>query len=370
MLRHARTLIVIAGILLAVNACVTIAPDLTRSYQGPGSRWEATINQANFTFVAYASSTATDAQLTVTGTTTLNPTNLFRTFTVVSAVGSLSPSPGDQAIGLEIPGTALFLRTIDSPTPLVLVDSACPTASVTANWVITKPRLEEGTFKPENFASDGAGTVVYSSSDQAITVVAAGITDGILSVTDAKTISLTSACANGVANNVSGSDVFDLYFTAAGNAVVKFPEAIGSQIIVALPRPANQISTSDLAGTYSVLVYQGGENPSLTDATLDPAQIVFAGGVGTITTLTDVANNTLSSAQLGTLTAMSTTDDAASALPNGMVRFTLDGGLTGQVTCAASTGTPKVLACHGYKVVLMSPTDWYEPITIVGVGRP
>jgi hypothetical protein len=353
------------------------APDLMRTYQGPGSRWEAVLGEETFTFTQFPSATASNAILTVSGTSTQNAINLFRTFTVQSVESNDGPAPvpGDTAVGLEIPGTALFLRAPGSATPLVLVDSACPTADAQANWVITKPELNpiSGGF-PGRFDTDGAGAVAYTHALPSITVRSAGIIDGVLSSGDdpRETLVFGSAvCANGVVEISQDVNVFDLYFTASGNVVVKFPDTRGEQIIVALPQRSVPVDAAALAGTYSVMVYQGGSATNLANATLVEAELTFdSNAVASMRLIDEVESNTLG-ANLGTLTGMTLTDDATLALPHGMVRFTLGGDLTGQVTCALSTATPKVIACHGFKGTISDtdPNPWNEPITVIGRSR-
>lgn len=365
-----------------------------RTYQGPGSRWTVVIQGENFTMREFETSSSTEPRLVIQGTTTLNETNRFRSFTVTSAEGENGPETSDTAFGLELEGTALFVIPFGSSTPLVMTGAgACPNGSFAANWVVTKPRLDDGDFDEENFNGDGVGTAVYTPGDrntENFLVRSAGIVDGVLQAAeegqpfrpsedeeDENPGFSMSNCNAGllsvaVAGEEEGEDeIFDMYFTSTGNIVVKFPESENSsdQIIFGIPRAASPITAANLEGTYSVLVYQGGAAADLSLATLEPGVLSFDdSGDGSLRLLTDIEENTAAAEDLGALNDLTVTDDNEAALPNGTLRFTLAGGdlVEGQISCSLNpAATPRAIACYGFTGT--APNR--EPITILGHSR-
>jgi hypothetical protein len=352
---------------IALMAVACSSGSSNRNYQGAGSRWDVSFTDANFEMIQYANLSATEALQTIRGTYVKNATNGMLEMTVTEASGTGAPTVGAETVALEIEGTATFIKPFSGAIPVAaVVAGTCPTADFSANWIITKPNLDGGVFEQGNFDTDGFGTAVYTAASDRFLVRGAGISTGVLQAeVDGSAFDPIgmNTCQEGRLSVSQADENFDMYFTPSGQIVVKFPAAMGDQIIFGLPAESAAVTAQALEGTYSVFVYQGGDQDDLSTATLQAARLTFESGVGAIRLISDVENNTLAEVDLGLLTVLNVVDDSSDPLPAGSVRFTLDSGLTGEIACSAVTGsTPKTIACYGY-----TGTDPNrEPITIVG----
>lgn len=341
-----------------------------RSYQGAGSRWEVNLTDTTFTLTQYGSISDTTADLTLSGTVTRNTTNKFLTMTVTSSSDENSVAVGTTVNGLEIPNTGVFIKTPDNATPLVaVVSGTCPTETINSNWIVTKPRLDSGSFVPTSLDDDGTGFASYNPTSGAFNVTLAGIVNRQLDMGNISTLDLSGqACSNGIlAANVS-SEIFDMYFTPSGFQIVKFPASSGDQIIFGLPKKSSALSATDVAGDYSVFVYRGGTNINLSEATLEPALVsVAANGSFDLSLITSVADNTVATATTLEMENFSTTiatSDSSTVDSNGM--FHGDFGSSQNVSCTyASVDSTKVIACYGFTGSGTSR----RPVTIVGHSR-
>ena len=208
-----------------------------RSYQGAGSRWMVSLSNSTFTLTKYSSISDTTADLTLSGSVSRNTTNQFLTLTVQSTSDSGQVPVNTVVTALEIPNTAVLIRTPDNATPLVaVVGGSCPTSEIHSNWIITKPRLDAGNFVPDSLNDDGSGTARYNPSTNEFQVVSAGIVNRQFDQTGSSTHDLSGqSCSSGMLAATLTlnpgpppvTDVFDMYFTPSGFQIVKFPAAAG-----------------------------------------------------------------------------------------------------------------------------------------------
>ncbi len=340
-------------------------------YQGPGSRWTVSINAENFTLTQFPDATSTTASLTLSGDVIRNETNRFLTLTVTSSSDEAEVALGTVVTALEIANTAVFIKTPNNPVPLVAtIRGACPTGSLNGNWIVTKPAIEGGLYHPANLDADGSGIVSFNPGTL-LKVTVAGISNREFDLDDAADMNLAGQqCSNGLlaaSIDMGGpeEEAFDMYFTASGLILVKFPEDMGEQVIFAQPRQAASVTGADLEGSYSALLYRGGTDINLSLATLVPVEVVFAAdGSATITEVTDVANNTLAGSSLNTIDTFGTTftaDPGADPVPNtnGIFHGELSGAAGQRITCASSV----VGVRHGCLLVMALQ----EPVVTAGL---
>lgn len=356
------------GILSACSDDNTTAVD--RRYQAAGSRWELSATDSTFTLREYASLASTTVSATVSGTVAQNATNRFKTYTIsaTDVADAGAPGVGSTVSVLEIPNSVAFIQPPNGEAnPLVAtVIGTCPSVNFSANWAVTKPQLDGGAFQQGNFDTDGVGTAVFTAANDRFLVRASGIVGGVLQSEGAGSEFLPigmGTCSNGRLNVTASGEQFDMYFTASGQIVVKFPDAMGNQIISGLPATNAAVTAPTVAGTYSVFVYRSAAAANLSDATLRPAKLTFdASGNGQLRIITDVAANTEAGTDELTLSGFTNQDNSAGALANGLFRLTIGGGPVGQLSCATSDATPRPLICYGFTGT--SPNR--RPITIVG----
>lgn len=345
-----------------------------RNYQGAGSRWTISLSDTNFTMNKYDSISDTTANLTLSGTVAKNSDNQFLTLTVTSSSDISEVALNTVVNALEISNTGVFIKTPGNPTPLVAVISgSCPTSDINSNWVITKPRLDSGVFPQNSFDDDGAGTVAYSSTAETFLVTPAGVVNRQFDVTGSSPHNMSGQlCSDGrlaatLQIGPGQSDVFDMYFTSSGFQIVKFPSAAGDQIIFGLPKQSTNVTGAAIAGTYSVLIYEGGAAADLSAATLSPGQMIIANdGSATIRKITDVANNTLAGADAYAISNFSTTFTSNGSAVDSKGLFHGQFGAGQKVTCAtANTNGAKVISCYGF----VEPVSDKVPVTIIGHSR-
>ncbi len=315
------------------------------------------------------------------GSVSTNSDNLFSVLTVTSATGSEAPAVEAQAFALEMPGSSTFIVPFGESLPLVATAiSTCPSSNFAANWVITRPRMDRVNdedpnssleFKPDNFNTDGAGTAVYTALTDSFVVRSSGIVDGVLEAgtSDGFLLQMASQCTAGKLSVTHNDSAFDMYFTPTGQMVVKFPEGEGNQIISGFPQTAEAVTSASLDGTYSVLVYRGGETIDLSEAEVAPAILTWAPNAGgAIRLISNVEDNTEASGDLFTLGSFSVTSNTDVDMPKGQFRLTL-GDNAGQMTCVTTDGTPRVIACFGWYDTGDGAEEDRRPITVLGRKR-
>lgn len=350
-----------------------------RSYQAAGSRWAIELTDSTFSLNKFSSISDTSADMTVSGTVTENGTNLFKIMSVSSASGTGAPSAGATAFALEMEGSSTFIVPFGESNPLVATAvSTCPTGDIMANWVLTRPRLDSGNFAPSSFDQDGAGTAFFDQSADTFLVRGSAITDGVLQSAAAGTLFSPfgmNACSAGRLPVSAMGQSFDMYFTPTGQIVVKFPAALGDQIISGFPETSSPVSSTDLNGTYSVLLYRGGNNINASQESVVPAKLVLSGGSGAVTEITDLSSNTEDSTAAFSVGSFSVTDDASTALSNGLFRLAITGETSGggdgagELTCATTDGSPRVIACYGYYNTGGNTGNERRPVSILGRKR-
>lgn len=355
-------IVLIASILsiVAIISCNKKADDATAttttsSYQGAGSKWAISITGEDFTLNKYATAADTTAVLTITGKAQ-KYSNQFVKLTVSTATGTNAPAVGSIAYGLEIPGYAFFLKPAESSSePIVMVQAGtCPTTTFNANWIIAKPKstitipltATQDYFGGAAFTFNGASSSVLVSQNQPIT--GAYLTSGGGNGNGTSTLNFDSAsCSNGLLRISDSGSFFDMYFTSSGGALVKFPDG---QIIFASPRKSAAVTQAELAGSYSVIVFN--DKSSGTDSVF-PAKITIpATGSAAGYQVTDLENDTASSDGIVFSNIASTVDSTATQLPAGFFRADLNpvGSTTnGKATCSFSEiSGVKVIGCSGY----------------------
>lgn len=335
------------------------------------------MTDTTFTAALFDTISATTASMNVSGTVSENEDNLFKTLTVTTASGTDAPSAGVTALALELIGSSTFIVPFDSNNPLVAtVQSTCPSSDFVANWVVTRPGIDSGVFAPSNLTSDGAGIATYNADGDTFLVQSSGITDGVLASPAGSTPFDPFGmgdCASGRLAVDQSSERFDMYFTPTGQIVVKFPAAMGEQIISGFPRTESAVTAASLNGVYSVLLYRGGTPIALTGATVRPAKLTLSAGSGSITVITSADDNTEASTAAFSVGSFSATDDGSTALSNGLFRLQLSGGSdgngNGKLTCATTDATPKVIACYGFYNTGGNTDNERRPITLLGRMR-
>ncbi len=236
------SLLTIGMLSLALYSCggKGLVPE-TQTYNGMGSRWQATLNP-NGTFAM----SELDASVEVTGTWT-ELASKWMELTVATGTGSGAPSAGSKAHALLIPGVVLLVKPFSGTQIITMVlAGSCPTKDLLANWVVTK--VNGGNIS----SSDTFGTFQFISDNSSARLPHRYQLDG----TDQGANELGSFdCSNGVATISDGR----MYFSEIGAALVHTGINTGSStddnFIVGLPSKKLNVK-SVLAGTYNGLVYQ------------------------------------------------------------------------------------------------------------------
>ncbi len=110
------------------------------NYNGPGSKWDVTLNSDDTFVITRRESLNDPIDLTVEGTYE-DLDSGFLLLTVSSGSGENVPPAGSQALALEAPGYALFLKPLGSGDNQILAmvtAGECPSSDIAANWVLVK----------------------------------------------------------------------------------------------------------------------------------------------------------------------------------------------------------------------------------------
>lgn len=326
----------------------------TTLYQGAGSKWTISITGSDFTINKFASTADSTAEMTINGTLEQNSTNKFMKLTVSNATGTNAPSAGSVAYGLEVPGYAFFLKPAGSSDPIVMVQSgSCPTSNFQANWTIAKAKPTmtlpmtntQDFFGGATFTINGASSSILVSQNEPITGAALTTGGGNNNGTSSLTFN-SSDCSNGLLRLSDNSGVFDMYFTSSGGALVRFPD---EQIIFASPKRTSAVTQSEIAGDYSVIVF----DDRASGDSVFPAKITIpASGSATGVEITDIINNTEGSGGIVFSNIASTVDSSSTQLPTGFFRASINptsSTTNGKVSCSFSeVSSTKIIACSGY----------------------
>ena len=334
-------------------------PGTAGTYQGAGSRWNATFTTTTFVLEKFPTVTSTSADLTVNGTYTEFTTG-FRKLTVTSATGSGAPAAGAQAYGFEVPGFAFFLKPIGSSTsePIIMLNAgACPGGTgFNANWIIAKfdPGMTLDDTK-DNFGSAVFNTTTPASSDATINKLSAVTASSLGS----SAISFDhTTCASGKLTFNSGNTV-DMFFTTNGGALVHSSNGGSSDnTIFAAPKHTGAVTQSEIAATYSGILFDqnaSGDKISPVKFTLPTT------GDGSGSKISDVETDALVSGQ-----SVVIGNFAAHAHSAGLFTLALDPtGENGRLSCTYFTlASKKIMACNGYG----SNAD-KKPFFILGKSR-
>ncbi|MEQ1723330.1 MAG: hypothetical protein ABL930_09140 [Pseudobdellovibrio sp.] len=317
------------------------------SYQGAGSKWEATFTTTTFVIKKFADVVTSTPDITVNGTY-VEYTSGFRKLTVTSATGSGAPAPGVEAYGFEVPGFAFFLKPmgVDEEPIVMLKTGSCPGGTgFAANWIIAK--FDNGRTLVDT--DDAFGTASFNTTTPATSVATINrLTDVTATPMSANVVNFDySTCANAVLTfNASVGppvEVVDMFFTSNGGALVHSHNGTThDSVIFAAPKHTGDVVQADLAGTYSALVF----DDSSPSNKLFPAKLVIpSSGNGTANKIDDV--------QLDTLTAdpaIPIASFTAVSGSNGLFTAAIDPtGDNGRLNCTYfSITSKKVIACNGF----------------------
>lgn len=344
------------------SGSVTTVVGTSGNYQGAGSRWEADFTTTDFNLKYFASVSGTVENLSVSGTY-VQYSSGFRLLTVTSAAGTSAPSPGDQAYGFEVPGFAFFLKPVGSnDEPIVMLDAGtCPTGSTfDANWIIAK--FDPGASM--TITRDNFGTATFDTSGGAsssATITQRNPIDGNIIGTQPVSFDYTTCSDSLLTFSPSLGETVDMFFTSNGGALVhSYDGSSHDSIIFAAPKHTGDITQSDLAGTYSVLVF---DDSVASGDKLFPAKLVIPStGAGTASRIDDISIDSLTSDP-----AISIDNFAAIAGTSGLFSAAIDPtGQNGRLSCAYFVlNSKKVISCNGFG----SASGGHEPFFLLAQER-
>ena len=138
--------------------------DNTMAYNGPGSKWDVSLTNGNFT-ITHREDVNAAVDLTVNGTYEELPSGFLK-LTVTGSEGEEGPENGAMAWALEVPGYAFFLRPMEAENeqliPMVTAGE-CPTDDVDANWVMVRKDSDADASDPER---DFFGSFHYDAATE------------------------------------------------------------------------------------------------------------------------------------------------------------------------------------------------------------
>lgn len=216
----------------------------TNSYQGPGSEWSAELGSSSFKLTESEESLVIEGELE-------ELSSGFKKLTVSSSSGTGAPTVGSQAYGLDIPGVVFFLKPLEANSEIITMvkSGACPTSSVTMNWVIAKMDINGDA---SSSGQDIFGT--FTSDGSTASIPSKYALDGT-SLTPTSLGAIT--CSSGKAS-ITGAD---LYLTESGGTIVRTGTNTSSDdddgIIVGMPGVS--VASGDMDGDFIGLVFAGGE---------------------------------------------------------------------------------------------------------------
>jgi hypothetical protein len=142
----------------------------------------------------------------------------------------------------------------------------------------------------------------------------------------------------------SGSETIDMFFTTNGGALVHSFGPGHDSIIFAAPAHTAAVTQAEMAGTYSILVF----DDSASSDKIFPAQLTIpTSGDWSGSRMTDVSTGTLSG---GSKVFQNFTPVSSTGILSGLFTVTLDNGSDdGRLSCSyfVYNGT-QTLACNGY----------------------
>lgn len=341
-------------------------PNAGHIYNGPGSKWDLTLNNDGSFHIDHRPSISEAIDYTVDGTYARHNSG-FVTLSVTGGEGANAPAAGSKAWALEVPGYAFMLKPVDDDQLIAMVTAGnCPTADINANWVIVKQDRSAGNADAANAGRDFAGTFHYDYATGIPTLPAKkSLTDGFPTVTGGGIDPGAVSCESGILE-VPGAV---MYLTENGGAIV---HTYGSDtnnenddsFIFGLGQKAiTNASESD--GEYAGMLF----DDNMSDGTkLNPVSLTCTSGTCTANLVTDVETGA-TSADSVTITLSNSINEIGGDSLNGFMTGTIsDGSNTGNMICmvdpdAAGSGK-KIVSCVG-----QSPGDNNDMFNVLFVSK-
>ena len=308
------------------------------NFNGPGSKWDVSLRaDSTFNFTRRPDlDSAVD--LTVDGTYVRLDSG-FLAFTVTDATGDDAPSNGDTAWGLEVPDFALFLKPDDSDDGrfIAMVTAGnCPTADVTANWVMVKKSSDADATESDR---DYFGSFAFDA------VAETAVLPGRFAIDDAFTSQGGQDLGAGTCTDgIMRVDDAAMYLTNNGGALVHTNQSDDddSNIIFAMNQtPIVNMDTLD--GNFAGLIFD--ESPAVDASQVMPTTMSCSLGLCTGDLLTDVESGVSSQVSFDlNLTGSLDQPDV------GMITGSLvSDGNAGNVACIVNTsaGNATLATCVG-----------------------
>ena len=292
------------------------------SYNGPGSKWDFSLDDGGFT-ITMRESVDNPVALTVDGTYEPMASG-FLVLTVGGSEGTDGPEAGAQAWAIEVPGYALIRKPMDADSdpviPMVLAGS-CPTEDVLANWVIVKKANDSAA---DDVDRDFFGTFAYTAASGSANLPMRRALANMFQDSGAQALS-GGACENGI---MTVEDAV-MYLTSNGGAIVhtEVSEPADGSFIFALSQKAIA-DVANLDADYARVLF----DDSMTGGQkIQPVALSCTAGICTGTIVTNVTTGA-TSAETVTVTLDGTPD----ALGNGLITGTIASGAdTGNLACMA-----------------------------------
>ena len=328
------------------------------SYQGPGSYWSVDLDEDGSFVVTVSEEPGTPTLLTVNGTY-LRHASGFVELTVGTATGTDAPSPGDRAIGLEIPGFAFLLQPLDADGEVIpmVVAGECPSGDLVANWFVTTCNESGVDCDASDAGRDYFGVFRYDAGTTTASLPSAYSLDGASIATSPIG---AASCSDGI------MDVTDarLFLTEVGGAIVQISPTDHDEAMHVVALGQETLVASDLDGTYAGLVFDQGDDSNT------PVNIEISGG-GTSATAylvdVDALDEALAGAPIATL-SFSSFNDVSGASVAGWITGSLDNGAdpAQAIYCAAQTDIlatgRNMMTCIGRSPG--DPTRFYNAVMV------
>lgn len=271
--------VVVIAIFLNQGCGKSSATQTTQNYQGPGSKWSATLNTDGTFVITKAPSVSAAVELTVNGTYTRLSTGFVK-LTVTSASGTGAPAAGVQAYGLEIPGFAFLLKPAGSGEKIIpmVASGSCPTTDFNANWIIVEA---EASKAADGATNDWYGTFNYSTSGVASVATKYALSTDTVLAGGAQTLP-ASTCSSGILS-IGAPENVDIFLTTANGAIVHTQNHGQEGFILAMPQ-GSFATPSVYAGNYGGLVFNGhnsGDSGGADDR-IQPIAVTITAGASSL----------------------------------------------------------------------------------------
>ena len=338
------------SIIISCSSSDTAATATTENYNGPGSKWDLSLNSDGSFDVDHRPDIDSAIDYTFTGTYVRESTG-FVNLSITGGTGVDAPAPGSTAWGIEVPGYAMMLKPVGSDQLVAMVKSGdCPTADFDANWVIVKQDVSSGNANAASSTSEFSGQFSYdfatstpslpvkkSLAGNFATIQGGGIDPGLIT------------CESGILNIPSAI----MYLTSNGGAIVHTDggtanDSTDDTFIFALAQKT-LTNINEIDGQYAGMLFD--ENGSV-GSKLQPVSLSCTSGSCNGNTVTDVTTGA-TSADGVTITLSGSLNDVGGTNMNGFVTGTIDDGQggTGTLMCmidpdALSSGK-KIVSCVG-----------------------